>query len=386
MHGGDREDAVDGILQCLAWIGVGRLRLQPQQRRDRLQVVLDAVVDLLCEDPAHHRASVLQSDRRVVRDRCEQRPFVGCERRVAVTDELADLTALPAQRQPDGVQAGTSSRPGDVAVFEHERGTGRAHRLHRRLHDRLEGLLEVQRFGDRFRDLGQSFELDDPALSLCVELGMLDRLRHLRRDRGDEVDLVVCELPRCDRADVQGSGESLSRDDRHRKDRLVLVLRQIREELEARIEVRLCRDHDRRSFGRRGTGDPFAGTHPRALSHLLHARSMRRPEDELVAPFVVEVDEAGVGVEDVRNLARDKPEHLLQIERRVDRRDRLGQEAKVPLTDVHQVTQGAVLAAPRCVAHSRPARLPANPAIASAFIPCRMPSHGVASPAPAKRI
>ncbi len=43
-------------------------------------------------------------------------------------------------------------------------------------------------------------------------------------------------------------------------------------------------------------------------------------------PLVVEVDEAGVGVERVGDLGRDLREHLLEVERRVDRLDRVGQE------------------------------------------------------------
>ena len=50
----------------------GGARLQAQQRRDGLQVVLDAVVDLLGEHAAHHRAAVLERDGRVLRDRRQQ--------------------------------------------------------------------------------------------------------------------------------------------------------------------------------------------------------------------------------------------------------------------------------------------------------------------------
>ena len=74
VHGRDREDTVDRVVQRLARVDrVGAPRLQPQERRNRLQVVLDAVVDLLGEHAAHDRAAVLERHRRVVRDRREER-------------------------------------------------------------------------------------------------------------------------------------------------------------------------------------------------------------------------------------------------------------------------------------------------------------------------
>ena len=99
-------------------------------------------------------------------------------------------------------------------------------------------------------------------------------------------------------------------------------------------------DHDRPPLGGGGAGDPLTGAHAGALRHFLHTRSVRGTEDELVALFVVEVDETRVGAEDVRNLACDEPEHLLEIERRVDRRNRLGEEAQMALSDVHQRDSG----------------------------------------------
>ena len=50
----------------------GCARLQAQQRRHGLEVVLDAVVDLLGEHAAHHRAPVLERDRGLLGDRREQ--------------------------------------------------------------------------------------------------------------------------------------------------------------------------------------------------------------------------------------------------------------------------------------------------------------------------
>ena len=225
VHGRDREDPVDGVVERLPRVDVLRARLQAEQRRDRLEVVLHAVVDLLREDAAHDRPAVLERDGGVVRDRLEQRLVVGGERRVAIADELADLTPLPAQRQAHGVRARATLGPRDLPVLEHERGAGRVQRLHRRLHDRLERLLEVERLGDRLRDPGERLELRDAPLRPLVELRVLDRLRDLRRDRDEELDLGVGERARLARADVERALERVAGEDRDGEDRLVLVLR-----------------------------------------------------------------------------------------------------------------------------------------------------------------
>ena len=57
---------------------------------------------------------------------------------VAIAHELADPPPLPAQRQSDGVHAGTSLRPRDPPVLEHERGTRSADGVDGRSNDRLQ--------------------------------------------------------------------------------------------------------------------------------------------------------------------------------------------------------------------------------------------------------
>ena len=99
--------------------------------------------------------------------------------------------------------------------------------------------------------------------------------------------------------------------------------------------MRLRGDHHRRALRRRDTRDPLARPHPRRARQLLDARAVRRAQDELVGALVVEVDEARIGAERVGDLARDELEHLLEVERRVDRRDRLGQEPQVTGGGVH---------------------------------------------------
>ena len=66
-------------------------------------------------------------------------------------------------------------------------------------------------------------------------------------------------------------------------------------------------------------------------------------EDELPGALVVEVDEAGIGVERLGHLARDEREHLLEVERRVDGGDRLRSQAEVAGGGVHgSILGGAV--------------------------------------------
>ena len=71
------------------------------------------------------------------------------------------------------------------------------------------------------------------------------------------------------------------------------------------------------------------------LRHLLDARPVRRAQHELAGALVVEVDEARVGVERVGDLRGDEREHLLEVERRVDRLDRVGEEPDVAVACVH---------------------------------------------------
>ena len=198
---------------------------------------------------------------------------------VTVADELADLPAAPAQRDADRVSPGATLGPGDGAVLEHERRAGRANRLHAGLHDRLERLLEVERLRNGFRQRGQRLELPHAPLRVVVELRVLDRLGDLAGDRHEQVDLRLAELTRGLGADVERPFEPVPGEDRHGQDGLVLLLAQIGEALEARVEVRFARDHDRRALGGGGAGDPLAGTHLRHARHLVDASPARSSED-----------------------------------------------------------------------------------------------------------
>jgi hypothetical protein len=89
------------------------------------------------------------------------------------------------------------------------------------------------------------------------------------------------------------------------------------------------------------SGDPLTRPHPRATRHLLDPRPEGRSQHELVGLLVVEVHEAGIRGERVRCLSRDEREHLLEVERRVDRRDRLRQQAQVARRLVHTAIVGS---------------------------------------------
>ncbi len=240
------------------------------------------------------------------------------------------MLPAPAQRQPHGVGAGTALGPRDAAVLEHDRGPGGVGRLDGRLHDRLERLLQVERLRDRLRDAGERLELVHPPLRLRVQLRVLDRLRDLAGDRHQQVDLGLRERARLAGAHVERALELLAGEDRHGEDRGVVVLRQVRERLEARVEVRVGGDHDRLAVGRRSAGDPLAAAHPRRPRRALDARAVRRAQHELVGALVVEVDVGGVGLERRRDLVRDRLHHLLQVERGVDDLGRARQEREMP--------------------------------------------------------
>ena len=248
------------------------------------------------------------------------------------------VRAAPAQRQPHGVRAGAALGPGDPPVLEHDRGTGRVHRLDRRLHDRLERLLQVERLGDGLRDAGQRLELVHAPLRLRVQLRVLDRLRHLPGDRHQQVDLGLRERARLAGADVERALELLAGEDRHGEDRRVVVLGQVRERLEARVEVRVGRDHHGSPIGGGRAGDALAAPHPRHLRRALDARAVRRAQHQLVRPLVVEVDVGRVGLERRRDLVRDRLHHLLQVERRVDDLGRAGEEREVAGGVVHRAS------------------------------------------------
>ena len=224
---------------------------------------------------------------------------------------------LPRQRSGSRIAwrparpSGQAMRPSSSTIAAPVARSG----LDRGRHDRLERLLEVQAVRHRFRDPRERLELLHPATGLRKELGVLDRLTDLRRDRREQVDLGLGEGARLERTHVERALEQLAREDRHRENRLVLVFTEVRERLEPRVEMRLRRDHHRSSLGGGYSGDPLAATHARCDRLVRDPSAVRRAEHELVRALVVEVDEARIGLERCRNLVRDRLHHLLQVER-----------------------------------------------------------------------
>ncbi len=172
----------------------------------------------------------------------------------------------------------------------------------------------------------QRLQLGDPPPRIGVELRVLDRLRHLVGDRHEQVDLVLRENPvarPCGRSappqDARGPGSGRPGSTRTGP-------RAVREPLEARIEVRLRRimigvrsaaatpviPSPRRSRGRRVISS--------TLVLASHAGRARRSVPRTVY-------EARLRSELFAHLARDERQDLLQVERRVDGRDRLREEA-----------------------------------------------------------
>ena len=117
VHGGDGEDPVHRVLERLRRVRPGRAGLEPQERRDGLEVVLDPVVDLLSEDAAQDRPAVLERHRGVVRDRGEEL----CSS--AVNGVSRSQTSSPTRRPSseaagDRMPAGAPLGPRDLPVLE----------------------------------------------------------------------------------------------------------------------------------------------------------------------------------------------------------------------------------------------------------------------------
>ena len=243
VHLGDRQHAVDGVFERAGRVAAAGA--QPQQRGDRLEVVLDAVVDLLGDQLAHHAAAGLDRRGRLVGDRPEQRPLLRREPAGPQADQRADGARLPHQRHGQRALLVRRRAAGqldqelvaavDVAVAlrdvqavrrdEHQRTCLGVHGAPRGGDDLGQRLRLVQRLRHGLGDARQRLQLGDAAARPVVELRVLDRLRHLGRDRLEQLDLVVVPLPRLGGAHVHGAGEALRAiEDRHREQRLEPLL------------------------------------------------------------------------------------------------------------------------------------------------------------------
>ena len=198
---------------------------------------------------------------------------------------------------------------------------------------------DSSRYSDSGHGLGdprQRLELVHAVLRLRVELRVLDRLRDLRRDRDEQVDLAS--------VNVAGRSVRTLSAPSSRPSRATIGTARIDSywssgrfgnDLKRGSRCASPRSSPARAPLRPAPVIPSPGSHARRARHLLDVRPVRRAQDELVGVLVVEVDEAGVRLERVRDAARDQHEHLLEVERGVDGGDRLGQQAEMARGLVH---------------------------------------------------
>ena len=294
----------------------------------RAAAVLERVLEQLAEHQRHGR-----------------RPLAGQHHRLQPAFHLAPSQALPQHRlqppdQPGAVDV-VVMRGGQQVVH----GRDRQDPVHalverplgRRIVDRAR--LQAQQRGhglqvvlDPVVDLldGQRLQLRHPRPRLLVQLRVLDGLPDLPCDRGQQRHLILAEGAGQPRAHVQRPLQAVARVHRHGQDRLVLVLGQVGEADEARVQVGRLGDHDRTALGRGRPGDALAQVHARPVAGVAEAPVVRGAQLEHVVRLVVQVDEAGVGLERGGDLGGDPLEHDVEVERGVDRRDRVGQQLEVP--------------------------------------------------------
>ena len=78
--------------------------------------------------------------------------------------------------------------------------------------------------------------------------------------------------------------------------------------------MRVSWDHHGNPLRGGGARDALARPHLRDSGHLVHPRSARCPQDELVGSLVVQVDEASVCLERLGNPRGHEIEELSEIE------------------------------------------------------------------------
>ena len=159
---------------------------------------------------------------------------------------------------------------------------------------RRKQLLERLGAGDRLGELGQRLELVDAALHLAVQAGVLDRARDERRGGHHEFHLVRRELSR--RLGVRGDDAddvaalALDRDGEERLEPLLLELRDV---LDAGVVEEVLRDESRLPVLGGPPGEALT-TRQLDLAGEVRVRLGRRPENELAAVVLDEVEEACV--------------------------------------------------------------------------------------------
>ena len=206
---------------------------------------------------------------------------------------------------------------------------GRVEQLEASVGDGRKQLVERLCAGDRLTELRQVLELPDPATGLLVEPGVLDRARHEGGARDEEVDLALGELTRCLGVERHGSDRgAVLGEDRHRDERLKLLLGELGDVLEAGIGERVLSNERRLAVLDRPPGEalaPFERDVPDEVGIGLRGS----PHHEPPVAVLGQVDEAGRDVARVGQQPDDCREHLVELERGRNRRDDLGQETRL---------------------------------------------------------
>ena len=237
--------------------------------------------------------------------------------------EVRPVTAAVARRaQPQLV-------PGRLEQVHAQRG--RAEQVHPLLDRRSQQLVDRVGARDREAEARQLLEVAHRAPGALVQARVLHRLR----DEGGGVDqegrVVGAEHPGClgvqrDHADHLAAAD----DQRHRDERLVLLLLELREVADARVGQRVLGDEHRLAVLEHPARDPLARLHRDAAAQV---RVLGGGGAQREAPAAV-VDQEDVGrVRDdgVVHEPHDRREHAVDLERRVDRVDDLVQEAEFAL-------------------------------------------------------
>ena len=195
----------------------------------------------------------------------------------------------------------------------------------RRRQQLLEGVGSRDCLGER----GQRLQLDDPRPGALVQPRVLDRAGDECRGRHQKVDLLTRELAR--RLAVGGDDaddHTLLVEERYRHERLEALLLELGEDLDARIGEQAL-DHDCRSaMLHRPTGETLSLLH-RDLADEVLERGRCGSQHQPLVRLLDEVDEARVNGARLGEQAHDRAKHLVELERRRNGRDDLGEEVSL---------------------------------------------------------
>ena len=177
-------------------------------------------------------------------------------------------------------------------------------------------------------DLFRSTELHEPSLEPGLQLTALERAGHLSRDRREQADVRVAELPQVVGLHVQHTDQPVTRDDRHRAHRDEPGLIDAVQPPEARLSAHI-RHHDRAPLRGRPPRDPLADLQPNA-AHPRLRQAVRRGEQQPLAVRFQQVDAADVGDGRLGRLGDDAVHELAGVERRRRHQGQTLQEPQLP--------------------------------------------------------